>query len=345
LVPFSIDYSFYRDNCGKSGSITTFGLCTISTPKDTGNNAADFIFVDTNGTSAGAGQRLGAPGPQNLSGPGVLDGAASISLFDSCVAADADPNFVRDLTSVPANNSTFGTVDLRRTFTNNSGAPITRLRFRIVDITTFPSISGVADLRPITSSTVSVTGDKPPCGGSTASYSVQGTTLEQPPSQPNGSGYNGSLSVGTITTGTPLANGATVDFRMVAGVQQTGAARFCVVAETLPVTASQVSCFIINDTNPPTCTITCPSNVVTNSGPNQNGATVTYPAPGTTGTCGTVNCSPASGSFFPAGVTTVTCTTTAGPSCNFTVTVRPPRYWSTVGSAGTTDEDSPDLVS
>ncbi|HZB45497.1 MAG TPA: lamin tail domain-containing protein, partial [Pyrinomonadaceae bacterium] len=65
LTPFSIDYSFYRDNCGKSGSITTFGGCPLSTPKDTNNNAADFVFVDTNGTSAGAGQRLGAPGPEN----------------------------------------------------------------------------------------------------------------------------------------------------------------------------------------------------------------------------------------------------------------------------------------
>ena len=38
------------------------GPCTISTPKDTDNNAVDFYFVDTNGTSAGAGQRLGSPG-------------------------------------------------------------------------------------------------------------------------------------------------------------------------------------------------------------------------------------------------------------------------------------------
>ncbi len=30
LTPFSIDYSFYRDDCGKSGSITTFGACPIS---------------------------------------------------------------------------------------------------------------------------------------------------------------------------------------------------------------------------------------------------------------------------------------------------------------------------
>ena len=53
LTPFSIDYSFYRDNCGKSGSITTFGNCPLATPKDTNNNAADFVFVDTNGTRAG----------------------------------------------------------------------------------------------------------------------------------------------------------------------------------------------------------------------------------------------------------------------------------------------------
>ena len=39
--------------------------------------------------------------------------------------------------------------------------------------------------------------------------------------------------------------------------------------------------------------------------------------------------------------------TTGGPtsSCNFTVTVKAPHYWSTVGSAGTADEDSLSLVS
>jgi hypothetical protein len=40
---------------------------------------------------------------------------------------------------------------------------------------------------------------------------VQGTTLEQPPSQPFGTGFNGSLSAGTVTLGTPLANGASLD--------------------------------------------------------------------------------------------------------------------------------------
>ncbi len=69
------------------------------------------------------------------------------------------------------------------------------------------------------------------------------------------------------------------------------------------------------------CQITCPANITQSNDPNQCGAVVTYPAPTTTGTCGAVSCSPVSGSFFPVGTTTVTCTTTAGPSCTFTVKV------------------------
>jgi hypothetical protein len=76
------------------------------------------------------------------------------------------------------------------------------------------------------------------------------------------------------------------------------------------------------------CMITCPASInqTTTGAPgcpiaSAGGATVNYPAPTTTGTCGNVTCSPASGSVFPAGTTTVTCTTTAGPSCSFTVTL------------------------
>ena len=69
--------------------------------------------------------------------------------------------------------------------------------------------------------------------------------------------------------------------------------------------------------------ITCPASITTGTGPGatQCCATVTFPDPTTAGTCGTVSCSPTSGSCFPVGTTTVTCTTTAGPSCSFTVTV------------------------
>src|SRR6185369_13366101 len=107
LTPFSIDYSFYRDNCGKGGSITTFGACPSGgLVQDSNNNAADFIFVDTNGTSAGAGQRLGAPGPENLSGPIERNANFAVNLLDATVAAASPANRVRDFTSDPANNST-----------------------------------------------------------------------------------------------------------------------------------------------------------------------------------------------------------------------------------------------
>jgi hypothetical protein len=234
LVPFSIDYSFYRDDCGKSGSITTFGPCTISTPKDTNNNAADLIFVDTNGTSAGAGQRLGAPGPENLSSPIQRNASFAANLLDICVASTAVPNRVRDFTSDPPNNSTFGTLDHRRTFVNNTGGNVTRLRFRIIDVTTFPAPSGIADLRPRTSTALVVTVDRPPCGSGTSNVTVQGTTLEQPPSQPNGSGFNGSLSAGVVTLATPIANGASVDLRFLHGIQQTGNYKFYINIEALP---------------------------------------------------------------------------------------------------------------
>src|SRR3989442_1845150 len=130
LTPFSIDYAWVRDECGKGGAITTLGRCTISTPKDTDNNATDFYFVDTNGTSAGGGQRLGAPGPESLSSPFQRNSTIPAFLLDATVAQSSSPNRVRDFTSDPANNSTFGTLSIRRRFTNNTGADVTRLRFR-----------------------------------------------------------------------------------------------------------------------------------------------------------------------------------------------------------------------
>ena len=62
----------------------------------------------------------------------------------------------------------------------------------------------------------------------------------------------------------------------------------------------------------PPIVLTMPANITTGNDPSQAGAVVTYPAPMASG--GTppivINCSPASGSFFPIGVTVVTCTAT-----------------------------------
>lgn len=242
LTPFSIDYAFARDECGKSGSITTLGTCSISTPKDTDNNAADFIFVDTNGTSAGAGQRLGAPGPQNLSSPIQRNSSIPVFLLDASVTPSSPPNRVRDFTSDPANNSTFGTLSIRRRFVNSTGGNVTRLRFRVIDLTTFPAPSGFADLRPRTSGAVVVAGigDAVTCAATGApatppcTVTVQASTLEQPPSQPNGGGFNSSMGAGTVTLGTPLANGASINLQFLLGIQQTGTFKIYVNIEALP---------------------------------------------------------------------------------------------------------------
>jgi subtilisin-like proprotein convertase family protein len=227
LTPFSIDYSFQRNLLG--GVI-----------KDSGSNAGDFIFVDSNGTSAGAGQRLGAPGPQNLSSPVRLRRGPSLvrQLLNPALPVGTPPNRVRDFTSDPPNNSTFGTLDVRRKFTNLTGANLTRLRFRIVDLSTFPAPSGIADLRPRTSTAVVVSVPGPVSG--TVNVVVQGTTLEQPPSQQNGGGLNSTMSVGTITLAAPLAPGASVYVRFLFGIQQTGSIRFAMVPETLPAAATGV---------------------------------------------------------------------------------------------------------
>jgi hypothetical protein len=70
------------------------------------------------------------------------------------------------------------------------------------------------------------------------------------------------------------------------------------------------------------CTVICPSSIARSNDANQCGAVVTYAAPTTDGACGTVVCSPASGAFFPVGVTAVTCTSDAGPGCSFNVTIQ-----------------------
>ncbi len=119
---------------------------------------------------------------------------------------------------------------------------MTRLRFRVIDITTFPAPSGFADLRPRTSTLVVVSGinDAATCLASNGvattpcTVNVQGSTLETPPSQPNGGGFNSSLSAGTVTLGTPLANGASLNLRFLLGIQQTGSFKFYINVEALP---------------------------------------------------------------------------------------------------------------
>jgi uncharacterized repeat protein (TIGR01451 family) len=215
--------------------------------KDTGDNSADFIVVSTTPSmpvGANTTPTLGAPGPENASsprGPVPCDNPTGTNKFDRAALDSSQgfgtaPNLVLDTTADAPNNSTYGTIDFRRRFTNNTGGAVTRLRFRIVDMTTAPASPSSADLRARTSAPVTVTGvnDAATCGGSTpCSVVVLGTTLETPPVQALGGGVNSTLAVGTVTLGTPLANGASINLRFLFGVQQEGNYHVGIVIETL----------------------------------------------------------------------------------------------------------------
>ncbi|HEX6625418.1 MAG TPA: Calx-beta domain-containing protein, partial [Pyrinomonadaceae bacterium] len=186
---------------------------------DTTDNAADFVVVSTTPSVAVGGNTpvQGAPGPEGLGSPrgpvpcSATTGSALFGreLIDPGVSVASDPNVVRDNTAVT--NGANGTLDFRRTFTNNTGAAVTRLRFRIIDLSTFPAAAGSADLRALSSSAIVVS----TTGGN---KTVEGTTLETPPAQALGGGVNSTLAAGTITLATPLANAASVNLRFLFGV-------------------------------------------------------------------------------------------------------------------------------
>jgi hypothetical protein len=239
-------------------------------PQDTNNNANDFELVSVNGAlyplAAGGTQQstLGAPGPENITSPIQRNALIPAFLLDASVPATSAPNRVRDLADTGP-NKTNGTLQFRRRFTNNTGAPITRLRFRVVDITTFPAPGvATADLRVLTSvDTTAVVNDATTCGAESlpapCTATVRGTTLEEPPAQANGGGLNSSVIVSNVTTApinsmrgrsatvklprkgdatieldAPLNNGASINVRFVLGVMQSGAFRFFVNVEALP---------------------------------------------------------------------------------------------------------------
>ena len=231
----TLQHSYVRDECGKNGNPAMFGPCpTGGAVKDTNDNKDDFIFIDTTGANTSAGQRLGAPGPQNLASPLNRNSTILTLFLDSNVGGPAPPNRERDKTSPLATN---GTMTVRRRFVNNTGAPVTRLRFRIVDFSTLSVPGGIADLRALTSTNVVVSGitDSGTCSAAgqptPCTLTVQGAVLETPPAQPIGGGHNSTL---TITLGTPLAAGASVNVQFLLGVEQTGSFKFFFNIEALP---------------------------------------------------------------------------------------------------------------
>lgn len=275
ITPFSIDYSWVRrlpgactgslgsngDNCNSLALIVDSPGPSSSHPQDSDDNQSDFIFIDTSGSPGLAGQRLGAPAPENLSAPTARDSRPIVSTsVDGTAAASSTPNRIRDEGAIGANRS-FGTLEIRRRFKNDTGAGITRLRFRIVDITTLPNMgtncsSGApgsptdctADLRALSSIDTTITSNDANTCATTPGASLptapctiplRGTTLEEAmlgisSNQPNGGGFNSSLSAGQVTLAQPLAPGQSINVRFLLGVQAIGKFRFFVSLEALP---------------------------------------------------------------------------------------------------------------
>ena len=204
---------------------------TSGTPQDTDNNAADFVFISTNaGSYGGVQSQLGAPGPEDTVSPIQRNAQIKASLIEPQSSSSVAPNRVRDFTTVT--NGSQGTLSIRRRFINNTGATVTRLRFRIVDITTLNSPGyvpggGQADIRAIDGANFSITTSR-------GMLTVLGTTVEQPAplTQPNGGGLNSTVTV--AIPGGALADGMTIDVHFLLGIQQGGTYRFFINVEALP---------------------------------------------------------------------------------------------------------------
>jgi hypothetical protein len=190
-------------------------------PQDTNNNQADFALLTPTGSAVnGVLAIMGVPGPQGLNSPLLNTALIPSLLFDPSASSTAPPNRERNTSPVP--NGALGTLTIRRAFTNNTGAPVKKLRFRVIDITN-GSTGSEAQLRVLSSLDVMINGKL-----------VRGVTLEQPPVQPNGGGLNSTLAVGSITLASPLAAGASINVQFLLGVQRSGSFRFFVNVESLP---------------------------------------------------------------------------------------------------------------
>jgi hypothetical protein len=205
----------------------------LGRPVDTDDNAADFQLVSTGGGAIGGAQSiLGAPGPENLYGPAERNARLKSSLISPCTGQSTDPDStcarVRIQTSEP--NAPQGTLLIRRRWTNKTGAALTRLRFRVVDITTLNSPgyapgNGQADLRVLDSQNRTV---------GQGTIALRGMTVEDaPPAQTSGGGLNTSVRVGDVTLSAPLAHGASINVEFRLGVAQPGTFRFVVNVESV----------------------------------------------------------------------------------------------------------------
>ncbi|HZH30825.1 MAG TPA: Calx-beta domain-containing protein [Pyrinomonadaceae bacterium] len=214
---------------GSTSQYSFFRKLFSGKPQDTGRSVDDFQLVSTTpGVPVGFNNTptLGAPGPENLAAPIQRNAAVKSSLIDPMLPTTAPPNRVRSSFGANSTNAAFGTLSIQRRFKNTLGVSVTRLRFRVVDLTTINNrAAGQADLRVLSSTGVVTDSAGNPV------VTVNGLTLEQP-AQPNGGGLNSSLTV--VLPGGGLAPGNSIDVQFLLGVQEQGSFSFFVNVEALP---------------------------------------------------------------------------------------------------------------
>ena len=131
-----------------------------------------------------------------------------------------------------------------------------------------------------------------------------------------------TYQIGTVPNGTLISNTATVTSTTTDPPNPDGG-------------DNNTSTATVDVLNTP-CQLSTQENITVSADPGQAGAVVTYTTPTGTGDCGTdttgeggetipaISCNPPSGSFFPAGTTTVICTAQTGAATSFLVTVDNP---------------------
>ena len=184
-------------------------------PADTKDNRADFTLVATDPSLiAGGAAALGAPGPENRAGLVSRNGGFSVGVPPGVTSS------VRRTASVT--NGALGTLSLRRRFTNNTGQSLSKLRFRVADLSTWNSrqiFGSQAELRVLDAALEGLSG-------------LRATKLETVPLQPNGGGINAGLVVdGALTLSSPLGPGQSVDVEFLLGVMRGGTYQFILVVE------------------------------------------------------------------------------------------------------------------
>ncbi len=161
---------------------------------DATNNAADFVLVapDANTADHGDGAILGAAAPQNLSYRIDANNIAPSYLLNPAQSSTGPDNRSYDAAT--------GTLIVRRMITNTSSTQTIRgLWLRYTSITTY----GAA-----TASQAILVAQSAPGGETVDGHTMNATTLDDPPSQPNGGGLGSDVYIDVGDGG--LAPGASI---------------------------------------------------------------------------------------------------------------------------------------